>query len=68
MPVDARSIRKADRVSNEAQIQYWNEEAGPKWVQLEDRLDAQIGPIGDAMLDLAAPSPGERVIVSDATA
>lgn len=49
-------------MSNEAQIQYWNEEAGPKWVQLEDRLDAQIGPIGDAMLDLAAPSPGERVI------
>jgi SAM-dependent methyltransferase len=49
-------------MSNEAQIQYWNEDAGPKWVQLEDQLDAQIGPIGDAMLELAAPSPGERVI------
>jgi SAM-dependent methyltransferase len=48
--------------SNEAQIEYWNEDAGPKWVQLQSRLDSQIGPIGEAMLDLAAPSAGESVI------
>ena len=48
--------------SNEAQIQYWNEEAGPKWVQLQNRLDSQIGPIGEVMLDLAAPRLGESVI------
>jgi SAM-dependent methyltransferase len=49
-------------MSNEAQIEYWNEDAGPKWVQLEEQLDAQIGPIGEAMLERAAPRPGERVI------
>ena len=48
--------------SNEAQIKYWNEEAGPKWVGLHERLDSQIGPIGDVMLARANPQPGEVVI------
>lgn len=48
--------------TNEDQIKYWNEEAGPKWVQIESQLDAQIGPIGEHMIELADPKPGERVL------
>ena len=32
---------------NAGQIEYWNDEAGPRWVQAEAFLDAQIGEIID---------------------
>jgi len=47
---------------NAAQITYWNEQSGPKWVALEARLDAQIAPLGRAAMERAAPRPGERVL------
>ncbi len=52
-----------DRTSSNAQqIEYWNDQAGPKWVRLQERLDAQLGPIGDEVLDRAGLAPGERVL------
>ena len=48
--------------ANTAQIEYWNERGGPQWVQLQERLDAQLGPLGLVALDKAAAQPGESVL------
>ncbi len=48
--------------ANREQIQYWNETAGPKWVRLQETLDAQIRPFGLAAMDRASLSEGERVL------
>jgi SAM-dependent methyltransferase len=44
---------------NAEQATYWSETSGPKWVALQERIDAQISPIGLAALEVAAPRPGE---------
>jgi SAM-dependent methyltransferase len=48
--------------SNAQQAEYWNEVAGPRWVDLQERLDAQLGPLGEAMLVRATLAPGDRVL------
>jgi len=48
--------------ANAQQILYWNETAGPRWVELQERLDAQLVELGEAALDAAALAPGERVL------
>ena len=52
----------ADGQTNAEQIEYWNERGGPQWVQLQERLDAQIGPLGLVALEQAAAQPGESVL------
>lgn len=47
---------------NAEQIEYWNERGGPQWVKLQERLDAQIGPLGLIALEQAAAQPGESVL------
>ncbi len=47
---------------NAEQIEYWNERGGPQWVKLQERLDAQIGPLGLVALAQAAARPGESVL------
>lgn len=47
---------------NAQQIEYWNETAGPKWVEMNTILDVQIGTFGLDMLDAACLSAGRRVI------
>jgi SAM-dependent methyltransferase len=47
---------------NAAQIEYWNSEAGPRWVAVQERMDAQLAPFMHAMLDRAAPAAGEQVL------
>ncbi|MEN8185026.1 MAG: class I SAM-dependent methyltransferase [Myxococcota bacterium] len=47
---------------NAEQIAYWNEQTGPKWVRLQQRLDEMIGPLGQAGLDRVKPVPGERAL------
>lgn len=47
---------------NAEQIRYWNETAGPKWVALQDLLDAQIGELGVAAIDAAGIAPGHDVL------
>lgn len=51
-----------DLKSNQEQIEYWNEKAGPKWVAFQEKLDAQIAPFTRAVLDRAGLKPGERVL------
>ncbi len=47
---------------NAEQRQYWNEQAGPKWVALQDLIDVQIRPLGQRAMDRAALAHGEHVL------
>ena len=47
---------------NEKQRRYWNENGGAAWTSLQDNLDRQLGPLGDAALAAARLQPGERVL------
>lgn len=49
-------------VVNIDQEQYWNAEAGEKWVRYQRLLDAQIGPLGREAMDRIRVSPGEQVL------
>ena len=48
--------------ANEDQIKFWNEKAGQEWVVLQERMDANLAAIGDAVLALADAKPGEAVL------
>src|SRR5262245_24222177 len=47
---------------NAEQITYWNQTAGPKWVALQEVLDAQIRPLGEAAMDRLGIGHGEHVL------
>ncbi|MEO8115542.1 MAG: class I SAM-dependent methyltransferase [Phenylobacterium sp.] len=47
---------------NTDQITYWNAAAGQTWVALNDELDRQLAPLGEAAMDALAPAAGERVL------
>ena len=47
---------------NAQQIEYWNETSGSRWVEMNEVIDAQISPLGEAALSRAAVKPGERVL------
>jgi SAM-dependent methyltransferase len=47
---------------NAEQIRYWNETLGPRWVEQEAMLDAQIAPLGLAAMERARVAEGERAI------
>ncbi len=49
-------------VVNIDQEQYWNSEAGEKWVRYQRLLDAQIGPLGREAMDRIGVSAGEQVL------
>lgn len=52
----------ADSARNAAQIAYWNTEAGPRWVAMQERMDAMLAPLLNAALDRASPAVGETVL------
>lgn len=47
---------------NAAQADYWNGEAGGRWVARQDTLDAIMAPILDVLLERSAVAAGEHVI------
>jgi SAM-dependent methyltransferase len=51
-----------DTAPNAAQIAYWNSEAGPRWVAMQERMDAMLAPLMQAALDRARPAAGEAVL------
>jgi SAM-dependent methyltransferase len=51
-----------DTDTNSAQIAYWNSEAGPRWVAMQERMDAMLAPLMNAALDRARPAVGEAVL------
>lgn len=48
--------------ANAEQRAYWNEQAGPIWVAMQERMDAQIGGHGARALAVLNARPGERVL------
>jgi SAM-dependent methyltransferase len=47
---------------NDAQVQYWNAQAGPVWVENQARLDRQLDPLGRAAQQALAARSGERIL------
>ncbi len=47
---------------NQAQREYWNEGAGNFWADWQQRMDAQLEPLGLAALDALMLKPDERVL------
>ncbi len=52
----------SDGTPNREQIAYWNEKAGPKWVRLQETLDAQIRPFGLQAMKESGVDLGDRVL------
>jgi SAM-dependent methyltransferase len=48
--------------ANDAQRRNWNEVAGPKWIRNEALLEASHAGITEALLNAAAPLPGQAVL------
>jgi SAM-dependent methyltransferase len=48
--------------ANEPMIELWNGEDTAAWTAHPDRYDVMLAPFGDAVLEAAAPSPGEQVL------
>lgn len=48
--------------ANQEQLRYWNEQGGPRWVQRQQQLDAQINQLGLVVMQRASLQPGERVL------
>jgi SAM-dependent methyltransferase len=44
------------------QCAYWNEEAGPRWVALQERLDKLFAPLMATAIDFASPGRGDHVL------
>jgi SAM-dependent methyltransferase len=49
-------------MSNEKQITYWNEVAGPKWVTIGDAMDARFAAINDLLLARLGAKPGDSIL------
>jgi hypothetical protein len=48
--------------SNAAQIEFWNSAASRAWADQHQRMDRAVAEVTKALLDLATPQPGERVL------
>ncbi|MEP3227282.1 MAG: class I SAM-dependent methyltransferase [Parasphingorhabdus sp.] len=47
---------------NEDQIEYWNDDAGVKWTEQQDVMDAMLAPVTSLLMDAAAIVPGKRIL------
>ncbi|WP_309645663.1 class I SAM-dependent methyltransferase [Phenylobacterium sp.] len=52
----------SDPQGNAAQIEYWNAGVGDIWASLQDRMDAQLEPLGQEAERALTPAPGERIL------
>jgi SAM-dependent methyltransferase len=48
--------------TNSEQIEFWNGEAGAMWAKRQERMDALLAPISDAVLKACAVKRGDRVL------
>jgi SAM-dependent methyltransferase len=48
--------------ANEDQLKFWNDKAGRDWTELQERMDANLSGIHDAIIAFAAPRSGESVL------
>ena len=49
-------------MSNREQSEYWNGEAGQRWVDFSERLDSMLFPFADLILEAANIKPNEHVL------
>ena len=49
-------------MSNEEQNKYWNDKAGPKWVENQEKMDAMLAPVTDRLLAAAKVNAGDHVL------
>jgi SAM-dependent methyltransferase len=49
-------------MANQEQIDYWNADAGQRWVEAQQRLDRQLGRVTEALFKTAAIKPGAKVL------
>ena len=47
--------------ANVAQIEFWNSPAARAWAEQHERMDRALAPLMGALLEHAAPQPGEHV-------
>jgi len=47
---------------NAEQIEFWNDRAGARWLAADLHFAQMLSPIGDALVERAAPRVGERVL------
>ena len=47
---------------NAAQIEFWNSAAARAWADQYERMDRAVADLTKALLDMAAPQSGERVL------
>src|SRR5262245_4700269 len=48
--------------ANQDQIKFWNDKAGQEWTKLQERMDASMATIADAVLAFAHVLPGMAVL------
>ncbi|HEY3888018.1 MAG TPA: methyltransferase domain-containing protein, partial [Caulobacteraceae bacterium] len=48
--------------ANSDQVAYWNAGAGETWTAMQDKLDGQIQPLGEAAIEALGLKAGERVV------
>ncbi|MFP6581118.1 MAG: class I SAM-dependent methyltransferase [Candidatus Hydrogenedentota bacterium] len=48
--------------ANAAQIEYWNEVSGPKWVAMQEDLDKQLDPLQDALIEFVNAEEGDSIL------
>jgi SAM-dependent methyltransferase len=48
--------------TNSEQIEFWNGEAGATWAKRQERMDALLAPISDAVLKACTVKRGDRVL------
>ncbi|MBS05266.1 MAG: SAM-dependent methyltransferase [Gammaproteobacteria bacterium] len=49
-------------MDNQDQIEFWDGDAGSKWSDYQTQMDAMLGPLGLAGIDILAPANGARVL------
>jgi SAM-dependent methyltransferase len=47
---------------NQTQVEYWNEQTGPKWVRQQAQLDGLLDSLGRVAMDRLEPLDGLRVV------
>jgi SAM-dependent methyltransferase len=48
--------------ANEDQIKFWNDKAGQDWTELQERMDANLSGIHEALMAFASPAPGMAIL------
>ena len=49
-------------IDNQQQIEFWNGDAGKKWVGDQEKMDQMLNPLSDVAIDIAEPQFDERVM------